>query len=106
MPTALTLDLPKLAFMTLTEDGAQVPSSFSNVACSASDLSVFGFLSPLSGNILNLGIIGPGTASILIKADCNYTDRYTGKPGTTTKQKSIPLNVTGSAPGWTVVIGS
>ena len=73
MPTALTLDLPKLATMFLTEDGADVPSSFSNIVCNASNLAVFGFLPQADPNTLPLGIKGPGSASLSISADCSFS---------------------------------
>jgi hypothetical protein len=106
MSKVLTLDVSDLATMSLMEDGSIVPSSFANITCSASDLTVFGFIPPLSGNNLNLGIKGPGSASILLTADCDYIDRYTNKPGTTTKTKSLNVSVTGNGPSFVVEIGN
>lgn len=102
MPTALTLDVPKLATMFLTEDGANVPSSFSNIACSASDLTVFGFLPQSDLNILPLGITGPGKASLSISADCFFS--LSGVNNPQRKTKTLPITVSGSAPNWIVAI--
>lgn len=106
MATVIPLDVKKLALMSLMEDAEIIPSSFSNIACVASDLTVFGFLPQTDPNVLPLGIKSSGEANLVVSCDCTFENPQGGALITQKKSKSLSLSVSGEAPNWAVSINT
>lgn len=104
MATVIPLDVKKLALMSLMEDAEIIPSSFSNVSCTASDTSIFGFLPQTDPNTMTLGIKSAGKAVLTVGATCTFADPQSGQSVTQPKQKVLNVSVTGSGPNFVVEI--
>lgn len=72
------------------------------ISFQSSNIAVMGVKDDPTPNTLDLQVTGAGQTVLTIASDCTFADPQGGAIITRNKSKTIPVNISGTAPDWVV----